>query len=77
MTIKKLKTAIEKSKKQLIEKARKKGIYENFGEKETRELKDKFINSSSFTSEMNEKRQLISNFDNWAMNFNVNDLKKV
>lgn len=77
MTIKKLKTAIEKSKKQLTEKARKRGLYENFGEKETRELKDKFINLSSFTSEMNEKRQLISNFDNWAMNFDVNDLKKV
>lgn len=76
MTIKKLQRAIEKAKKQLIQKAKEGGLYENFGENEARELNDKFIDSSSYNKEMNEKRLLVSNFENWAMNFDLNDLKK-
>jgi ribosomal protein L17 len=56
MTIKKLTTAINNTKNQLITKAKSKGLYEK------RKLKDKFINSSSYTDEMNEMRNLINNF---------------
>ena len=55
-----------RSKKQLIDKAKQKGIYENFGQKEVQELQDKY---GHYTKE-------IAEFDNWAMNFDTNDLKE-
>lgn len=70
MTIKKLTTSINSEKKKLIEKAKKKGIYENFGQKEVSKLKDKFINISSYTDEMNKMRVLLSNFDDWCSSYN-------
>ena len=57
---------IEQKKKQLIAKAKTKGIYENFGQKEVQELQDKY---GHYTKE-------IAEFDNWAMNFDTNDLKE-
>ena len=75
MKIKKLQNTIEKTKIKLIDRAKKKGLYENFGQNEVRELKDKFVDISSYTDEMNKIRSLINNFDNWASNVNDNDLK--
>jgi len=46
---------IEKFKKQLIAKAKNKGIYENFGQKEVSKLEDKYGRTT-----------LVSEFDEWA-----------
>lgn len=49
----------------LIKKAKVKGIYKNFGQKEVTKLIDVF----SYTKE-------VESFDKWCMNFNDNSLKK-
>jgi hypothetical protein len=54
---------IEKIKKSLTAKAKAKGIYENFGQKELRQLEDKY----GYTAE-------VQKFDNWAMNFDLSQL---
>lgn len=58
---------IEQNK--LIKIAQKKGLYENFGEKEVRKLQNKFINDSDYSQDMNKKRRLIQLFENWCMNY--------
>lgn len=54
---------IQKMKKALIAKAKSKGIYENFGQKEVRDLEDKY----GYTNSVRE-------FDNWAMNFDLSQM---
>ncbi len=71
--IKKLEKEIQKTKNSLLMKAKKSGLYENFGDLEVRKLKDKFINSSSYTEEMKEIRKLILNFDFWLRNVSDKD----
>jgi hypothetical protein len=72
--ITKLEKEIEKTKNSLLIKAKKSGLYENFGQIELRKLKDKFIDSSSYTNEMNKIRQLLDNFDHWCGNVSDQDL---
>lgn len=48
---------IKKAKEKLIRVAKKKGLYENFGQEEVRELQDKY----GYTDAIRE-------FDNWCMN---------
>ena len=72
----KIKTRINHYKKQLIQKAIKKGLYENFGQNEVSKLNSEFIDISKYTDEMNEKRELITEFDEWCMNFNDKQLKR-
>lgn len=60
---------INKTKQNLIEKASKKGLYENFGRKEVHKLEDKYIDSSIYTDEMNKKRQLVNCFSDWCSNY--------
>jgi hypothetical protein len=69
-TIIKIQRDINKTKIKLIDRCKRKGIYENFGQKEVRELEDKWINISCYTDEMNQIRNLISNFDNWCAWYN-------
>lgn len=57
------KADIQKMKKALIAKAKSKGIYENFGQNEVRDLQDKY----GYTNSVRE-------FDNWAMNFDLSQL---
>ena len=61
---------IKKLKKSLIAKAKSRGgIYENFGDKEIRMLKDKF--SSMRYSDMDSRRfvdEQIDKFESWCMN---------
>jgi len=54
---------IDKMKKSLIAKAKSKGLYEDFGQKEVRQLEDKY----GYT-------RAIQNFDNWAMNFDLSQM---
>lgn len=63
--------AIQKEQSKLISYAQKNGIYENFGQKEVGKLNDKYINSSSYTDEMNKARQALSQFNEWCMNYNI------
>jgi hypothetical protein len=72
--ITKLEKEIEKTKNSLLIKAKKNGLYENFGQVEIRKLKDKFINSTSYTNEMNIIRKLLDNFDYWCGNVSDADL---
>jgi len=72
--MKSLKKDIAKYKKSLLKKAREKGLYENFGQNEVMKLKDKHINISSYTDEMNKKRDLIQDFNNFVMNCSDKDL---
>jgi len=65
-----IKTDINKYKKQLINKAKEKGLYEDFGQKEVNKLEKKHIDISKYNDEMNERRNLIQDFNNWCMNFN-------
>ena len=67
-------TAIRRAKENLIQEAKENGIYENFGQKEVREISDKFIDLSDYTDVMNQNRNKVENFNNWCMTFNVNDL---
>lgn len=61
--------ALTTEQNKLIKKAKSKGLYENFGQKEVRKLEDKFINSSDYSEEMNKNRRLIQIFDEWCMNY--------
>jgi hypothetical protein len=72
--IKKLEKEIEKTKNSLLIKAKKNGLYENFGQVEIRKLKDKFIDFASYTNEMNMIRKSIDNFDYWCGNVSDADL---
>ena len=54
---------IAKVKKSLISKAKSKGLYENFGQKERRQLEDKYGNTPA-----------IRDFDNWVSNFDLSQL---
>jgi hypothetical protein len=64
-----IQTAIAKEQDKLINKVRTKGLYENFGQREVSKLEDRFINSSSYTDEMNVNRLLIEEFNEWCMNY--------
>ena len=71
LNCKKVDTAIRRAKKKLIQEAQKNGIYENFGQKEVREIEEKFIDISSYTDEMKQNRRKLKKFDNWCMNYNI------
>lgn len=61
---------IQKIKSKLIEKAEKKGIYENFGQKEVRELKDKYLSKlEPYSKDWMRACLEIDSFNNWAMNY--------
>jgi len=57
---------VASEKKKLIREAKKKGIYENFGQTEVRKLRDKYGSIKE-----------VEEFDNWAMNFVQRKLNKV
>jgi hypothetical protein len=70
--ISKILKEIENTKRKLKEKAQDKGVYENFGQKEVRALKDKYIDLSDYSSNMNQIRRLLDGFDDWCSNFTGN-----
>lgn len=69
LNCKKIDTAISKAKKMLINRAKANGIYENFGQKEVREITDKFIDCCDYSIEMNNNRIKIDMFNNWCMEY--------
>jgi hypothetical protein len=64
-----VRTAVERVKKQLINKWKTKGPYENFGQKELRQLEDKFLNISDYSSDMDEIQEILDSFFDWAINY--------
>jgi hypothetical protein len=70
---KQLKKDIEKYKNNLILKAKKKGLYENFGDKEVRALKDKY--PTGYMGAERENMDLIQEFNKWAMSVDDRSLK--
>lgn len=63
--VKAMQKDIARLKGKLIARYQAKGIYENFGQKEVRQLRDKY--GTDFTWQR--RTQPITDFDNWAMNF--------
>ncbi len=63
--------AITTTQNKLIKIAKRKGIYEDFGQKEISKLENKYIDSSNYTNDMNKKRELIENFANWCENYAI------
>lgn len=51
-------------------KAAKKWIYENFGQAEVNKLRDKYIDISSYSDDMNNVRDVINIFDERCMSYN-------
>ena len=74
ITHKTIQGAINFHQNKLIKKAKKSGLYENFGQDVVRAIEDNFIDVSDDSDEMNRKRAMVSNFDDWAMNFDLSQL---
>lgn len=71
LNCKNIDTAISRAKKILIDRAKKSGIYENFGQEEFAEITDKFINCCDYSTEMNNNRRKIDGFNNWCMEYTI------
>ena len=71
LNCKRIDTAINRAKKILIDRAKANGIYENFGQKEVREIKDKFIDYCDDSTEMNNNRRKVDGFNNWCMEYTI------
>ena len=71
LNCKRIDTAINRAKKILIDRAKANGIYENFGQKEVRKIKDKFIDYCDYSTEMNNNRRKVDGFNNWCMEYTI------
>ena len=74
LNCKKIDTAISRAKKILIDRAKKEGIYENFGQKEFRDITDKFIDCCDYSTEMNSNRRKMNDFNYWIMVFGIHNI---
>ena len=64
-----VRSAISRVKKQLMRKWKQKGGYENFGQKELSQMKDKFDYNAYGDKDEREISHMLDAFDNWAMNY--------
>lgn len=71
---KKIETAISQAKRTLISKAKKNGIYENFGESEINDIENHYIDISVYTASENLKRQKLNEFCEWCYTFDLSNL---
>jgi hypothetical protein len=69
--LEKLAIDIKATQNKLIKKAARKGIYENFGQKEVRELEDKHLDISDYGYEMKFMRATMEQFSKWCSHYNV------
>ena len=65
LNCKKVDTAISRAKEILIDRVKTDGLYECFGQKEVRAIRDKFVDLCDYSKEMNTIRSKIDNFDEW------------
>lgn len=70
----KVRKEIEKQKRKLVAKAKKSGLYENFGQKECDDIECKF-GINSYDQKMRHCYYLIREFENWCMNFDLSSIK--
>ncbi|MGF7535242.1 hypothetical protein AAGG74_16430 [Bacillus mexicanus] len=75
LNCKKIETAISRAEKKLITEAKENGLYENFGQKEIRMIRDKFINISDYSNEMNAKRNMLESFSKWCRSVSLSEIK--
>lgn len=71
---KRLDTAIKKAKADLLARAKKKGIHENFGHNEATFIYERFIDLSDYSNEMLRARTKIDDFKSWCANFDLAQL---
>ena len=64
---------IEATKDKLIKKAKKTGIYENFGQNEVRDMRDNLGGSPYGTEDERRIDLAIDDFNNWVMNYTGGD----
>ena len=64
-----VRSAISRVKKQLMRKWKQKGGYENFGQKELRQLQNKFDYNAYGDKDERQISHMLDDFDNWAMNY--------
>jgi len=67
-----VRSAISKVKKGLMRKWKQKGGYENFGQKELSQMKDKFDYNAYGDKDERDISHMLDAFDNWAMNYDGN-----
>lgn len=65
---------IKKAKKKLQAKALKSGLYENFGDKEVRQLKDKY--PTGYMGEERYNMDKIQEFEEWSRSVDDNTIKE-
>ena len=64
-----VRSAISKVKKQLMRKWKQKGGYENFGQKELCQMRDKFDYNPYGSSDERHVAKMLDAFGNWTMNY--------
>ena len=69
----KIETAIQKAKESLIKKAKKSGIYENFGQAEADAIENKHIEFGNFYDEMLRRKTQLKNFRDWCANYDITE----
>jgi hypothetical protein len=74
LNCKKIETAIRRAERKLIDEAKENGLYENFGQEEVRAIKDKFIDISDYSDEMNANREMLQSFSMWCSNLSLLDI---
>src|SRR6056300_362983 len=67
-----VRSAISKVKKGLMRKWKQKGGYENFGQKELSQMKDKFHYNPYGSPDERQISKMLDGFDDWAMNYDGN-----
>ena len=66
---KRVDTAINRAKNILLGRVNKNGIYENFGVEEVRLIREKFVDISDYSNDMNLIRTKINNFERWCNSY--------
>lgn len=67
-----VRSTISKVKKQLMRKWKQKGGYENFGQKELSQMRDKFDYNPYGSSDERQIAKMLDGFNDWAMNYDGN-----
>jgi hypothetical protein len=70
---------VSKIKDALIKKAKKSGLWENFGQGDVMYLKDKYDYHSMIYGSPEDRKdaKIIESFDNWCQNFDLSHLQTV
>jgi len=73
-----IRTDIARAKRRLVAKAKTRGMWENFGDREVRKLKDKhdYLSLRYGCAEDRAKAALLEDFDNWCLNYTGSDVTR-